>query len=65
MFTVGEGNVMKSTIKLSAFLMCFALSGFSQTIRNVQFTDMEGESYDLHEILESGKYVLVHFSYVN
>ena len=56
---------MKLLIKLSALIMCLSLLGFSQTVSNVQLTDMEGNSYDLYEVLESGKHILCHFSYVN
>ncbi len=49
-------------------LMILLFSGaicFSQRINNVQFTDMNGKSYDLYEVLESGKHVLCHFSFNN
>lgn len=36
----------------------------SQTIsNNVQFTDMEGNSYDLFEELGKGKHILCHFHF--
>jgi hypothetical protein len=53
---------MKLLIKLSVFVLFISLSSFSQ-IDNVQFTDMEGNSYDLYQLLESGKHVLCHFTF--
>ena len=54
---------MNRVLKASAIIMCFTLLGFSQTIDNVQFTDMNGKSYDLYQVLESGKHVLCHFTF--
>lgn len=33
------------------------------TISNVQFTTLDGKSYDLHEVLESGKHVYIQTVY--
>ncbi len=55
---------MKLLIKLSALIMCFSLLSFSQTVDNVQFTDMSGKDYDLYDVLESGKHILCHCAYV-
>lgn len=49
---------MNPLLKASTFLICFTLLGFAQ-IDNVQFKDLDGNSYDLYELLESGKYVYV------
>ncbi len=54
---------MNTILKVSAFLVCIALTGSSQTIDNVQFTDMSGKEYDLHALLESGKHVICHFQF--
>lgn len=53
---------MKVLIKLSLFLLSLTLLNFSQ-IDNVQFTDMDGKSYDLYDLLGSGKHVLCHFTF--
>ncbi len=47
---------MNQLIKLSAFLMSLTLLSFSQ-ISNVQFETMDGDEYDLYELLEEGKSV--------
>lgn len=44
---------MNQLIKVSAFLLSFTLFSFSQ-IDNVQFETMDGNSYDLYELLEGG-----------
>ena len=49
---------MKRVLKVLTFLICLTLLGFAQ-IDNVQFKDLDGNSYDLYELLESGKYVYV------
>lgn len=53
---------MNHLIKALACVMCVSLLGFAQ-IDNVQFQDMEGNSYDLYELLDAGKYVLCHFTF--
>ncbi len=53
---------MRRIVKLTALLMCLALTGYSQQLKNnVQFTDTDGREYDLYEVVESGKYVFCHF----
>ena len=49
--------------KLCVFAVILALSGFAQsTIReNIQFTTVNGDSYDLYEELDKGKFVFVTF----
>ena len=49
---------MNRLLKISAIIMCLTLLGFTQ-VDNVQFKDLDGNSYDLYELLESGKYVYV------
>ncbi len=44
------------------FIFTFFASVFSQ-IENVKFTDLKGRSYDLHQLLESGKYVYVYMTF--
>jgi hypothetical protein len=53
---------MNNLVKSAIFLMCFSFLCFAQ-IDDVQFTDMGGNSYDLHEILNNGKHVLCHFTF--
>ncbi len=49
---------MKLLTKLAVLLMCLTLSGFAQ-IGNIQITDLDGNSYDLYEMLNKGRYVYV------
>lgn len=53
---------MNNLLKVAALLACFVAAGITQTINNVEFTDLNGVSYDLHTLLENGKHVLVHAS---
>lgn len=55
---------MNHLIKALAYVMCLSLLGFAQ-IDNVQFTDLEGNSYDLYEELAKDKHVLVHATGAN
>ena len=55
---------MNHLIKAMTCVMAFTLLGFAQ-ITNVQFTDLEGNSYDLYEELTKGKHVLVHATGAN
>lgn len=55
---------MNLLFKVSAFLMCLTLLGFSQ-IDNVQFETMNGKSYDLHELLGEGKSVYLQMMFNN
>ncbi len=53
-------KIMKNVI----LLLSLAILTYSQTIsNNVQFTDMEGNSYDLFEELGKGKHILCHFHF--
>lgn len=49
--------------KVSVVFLTFIGIGFSQTIKNVTFMDITGKSYDLHALLDQGKYVCCHFMY--
>jgi hypothetical protein len=53
---------MNRFLKTSAIIICFTLMGFTQ-IDNVQFKDMDGNSYDLYELLAEGKHVYVMMSF--
>ncbi len=53
---------MNHVIKTTAFIMCLVLSVFTQ-IDNVQFKDLEGNSYDLYELLGEGKHVFIMMSF--
>lgn len=56
--------MMKRISKL--LLSLFVLTAFikAQTIsQNVQFKDLEGNNYDLFDVLNSGKHVLCHLQY--
>ncbi len=53
-------RIMKGFSLFTLLLFSFVLS---QQIGNAQFTDMNGKSYDLHEVCESGKHVLIHFTF--
>ena len=52
---------MKFLLKLAAIGMVLSMSGYSQTelADNVQFTDMDGKSYDLYNLLDNDKYVFL------
>ncbi len=51
---------MKFLLKLAAIGMVLSMSGYSQILENnVQFTDMEGKSYDLYDLLDNGKYLFI------
>lgn len=54
---------MRVIRKLCTFALILAISGAAQnTIQgNVQFTSMEGNSYDLYALLDNGKHVFVTF----
>lgn len=52
-------------IKGLMILIGFVAITFSQTIsQNIQFTDMEGNSYDLFNELDKGKHILCHFHFI-
>lgn len=52
------------TIKNLILLFGVVVLAYGQTISdNVQFTDMEGNSYDLFEELGKGKHILCHFHF--
>lgn len=55
---------MNHLIKAMTCVMAFTLLGFAQ-ISNVQFSDLDGKSYDLYEELGKGKHVLVHATGAN
>ncbi len=53
--------MIKMIISLIAM---FVVITQAQTLsQNVQFKDLEGNSYDLYEVLNSGKHVLCHLQY--
>ena len=58
-----KGGFMRRSISTAVFVICFALTGTGQIIENIQFTDMEGNNYDLYEVLGSGKHVYVEMVY--
>ncbi len=55
---------MNNFLKAMACVMTFTLLGFTQ-ISNVEFTDLDGNEYDLYEELAKGKSVLVHATGAN
>lgn len=48
---------MNQLIKGMAVFAFLASLCFSQDFPNIQFDDMEGNSYDLYELLNEGKHV--------
>lgn len=53
-------------IKKILILLSLVVLSYSQTIsQNIQFTDMDGKSWDLFSELDKGKYILCHFHFNN
>ena len=55
---------MNSIIKVSCIIGIVMLACMAQTVKNVQFSDLNGKSYDLYELLDEGKYVYFMGSYI-
>lgn len=56
--------MMNKLGQMFLYLLLFAIFAQAQTLsQNVQFTDLEGNSYDLYGVLGEGKHVLCHLQY--
>lgn len=54
----------KTIIKLFISLIVLTALVQGQTLsQNVQFKDLEGNNYDLYDVLNSGKHVLCHLQF--
>ena len=53
---------MTKLIRSSLAIIILAMVGFAQ-IDNVQFTDLQGRSFDLYEELDKGRYIYIYFTW--
>ncbi len=47
---------------LTLFLASLVYFSFSQNVPDVSFTDNEGNSYNLYELLDTGQSVVLHYT---
>jgi len=58
-----EGT-MNSMIKFACIIVAVIIASSAQTVKNVQFKDLNGKSYDLYQLLNEGKYVYFMGGYI-
>lgn len=57
---------MRKTATTLLLILMMSSALFARTrIDNIQFTDLDGNSYDLYEMLGKGHYVLIHMQFNN
>ncbi len=57
-YIINWGAFMKKLIVFT--ILIFSIFTNASEVENVQFSDLEGNSYDLYEILDRGTYVYIY-----
>lgn len=45
---------------LTMIILIFATISSAQELENFQFSDLDGNTYDLYEVLDRGTYIYIH-----